>query len=323
MNLRTGIGKTGVAMAALVAFAMCLLSLIFKPVEKSPVQYGFCFSSPDSWNVAPFWSWLINVWILVVIVILLLLINKKYNFIRTTEPTLPAVFLIMATACPWFTREINTSMILCLANVIGLGIIFESYSSRNATHQMFTLAFIIGIGSMFQYAFIPMALAYFFWGIFMKVLRLKEILAFIAGLLCPYWIVLGIGWINMSDIHLPSLTPLFGNIHDYTDFLLLLFAVGLAAGIGVFVGLINLMKLYAGNSKVNAMNLCVTILGLVSLICIIVDFDNMWAYVITLFMCSAVQLANICALWNPKLPWVVTVVPSILFIAIFVGSILF
>lgn len=323
MDIRTGIGKTGVALAAFVAFAMCLLSLLFRPVEISSLQYGLCFPSPDSWNVDSFWSWLINTWLIAVIAVILWAVNKRYNFIRTTEPALLALFLIMTASSPWFTEEINTSVILCLANVISLSIIFASYDLRNATHQMFILGFVIGTGSMFQYAFLPMAAAYFLWALYMKVLRLKETLAFLLGILCPYWIALGIGWRRFSDIHFPSFTPLFGNISDYTDFMLLLIGIGLAAGIGIIVALINFMKLYAGNSKVNAMNLCISTLGAVALISILVDYDNMPAYVITLFMCSAVQIANICSLWNPKWPWLVTVLPSVFYIAIFIGSMIF
>ena len=60
IDLRSGIGKTGVAMAALVAFAMCVLSLIFHPVAIGAIQYGICLPSPDSWGFDPIWSWVVN-----------------------------------------------------------------------------------------------------------------------------------------------------------------------------------------------------------------------------------------------------------------------
>lgn len=321
--LRAGIGKTSVALAALAAIALCILSLIFHPVEiYSSIQYGVCLPSPDSWEADPFLSWLINTLIIGLIALLLFLINKSYNFVRTTEPALPAIFLIMAASGPWFTEGLNTAVLLCLANVVAMGIIFDSYDSRNATQEMFIIGLVAGIGTMVQYAFIPMAFVYFIWALFMKVLRVREVLALLIGILCPYWIGLGIGLLHFSDFHFPSLTPLFTLSEDPSEFYILLAGIALAAALGFILTFINSIKLYAGNSKVNAMNLCVSVLGAASVFCILLDFDNMHAYVITLYMACGVGLANICALWNPPMPWTVTVIPSLCYIALFVCSIL-
>lgn len=323
MGYDTGIGKLGMAVAVLIAIAMSVLSFLYHPVEIIPVQYGICLPSPDSWDFDALWSGIVNLLLIGLITILLYIINRSYNFVRTNEPVLYAVFLIMATSGPWFTEYVNTSVIICLANVICIGIIFDSYDSKNATQQMFILGVVAGTGSMVQYGFLPMAVVYFLWALFMKVLRVKETLALIAGIICPYWIALGFGWIRISDLHFPSITPLFGQTRDHTDFLLMLIGIAVAACLGFIVTIINSMKLYAGNSKVNAMNLCVSALGVASVVCILVDFDNIHAYVLSLYMACAVQIANICALWNPGMPWIVTAFPSVIYIAIFVCSFLF
>lgn len=323
MDFRFGIGKTGVALAAIIAFAMCLLGYLYHPVEILPIEYGLCLPSPDAWNFNPFGSWVVNTALIGLITILCFLINKSYNFIRTTEPVLVALFMIMAASGPWFTQNINTSVLLCLANVVCLGIIFDSYDARNATQEMFTMGVVIGFGSMVQYAFLPMAFVYFLWALFMKVLRVRETLAFITGILCPYWITLGVGWLHLSDFHFPSLNPLFSYSEDPAEFFILLSAVAIAVVMGFIITLINSVKLYAGNSKVNAMNLCVSTLGAASVVCILVDFDNIHAYVTTLYLACAVQISNICALWNPKMPWLVTTIPSFLYIGVFVCSLIF
>lgn len=307
------------ALAAVCAFAMSFFCFLFKPVETLPIQYGICFPSPDSWGFDPVYSWIVNSFLIGLITILLYLLNKSYNFIRTTEQTLYALFPVMATSSLWLTSELNTSVLLCLANVICLGIIFTGYDSPNATRQMFTLGVVAGAGSMCQYAFLPMAFVYFLWSLFMKVMRIRETLAFIIGILCPYWIVFGIGLRELSDFHYPSITPLFLQ-EDPLEFLFQIIGIGVAALTGFIAVLMNSMKLYAGNSRVNAMNLCVSALGAASVICILVDYDNIEAYVATLYMASAISVSNICALWNPKMPWTVTAVPAVLFMAIYVCS---
>lgn len=324
LDLKTGIGKTGVVLAALVAFAMCVLSLIFHPVTIKPVQYGICLPSPDTWNFFnPVGEWVINTFLIGCGAVLLFLVNKTYNFIRTTEPALVALFLIMASSGPWFTESLNASVLLCLANIVCMGIIFDSYDAKNATQEMFILGVVVGFGSMVQYAFLPMAPVYLVWALFMKVLRIKETLAFVIGILCPYWIVLGSGWIHFSDLHYPSLNPLFSIQDDPSEFFILLAGIAVAAVMGFIVTFVNFIKQYAGNSRVNAMNMCIYALGAASVGCILVDFDNMHAYVTTLYMACAVQLANICALWNPKMPWMVTLFPSLCYVAIFICALIF
>ena len=320
MNFKTGIGRPGVAVAIFIAFAMCLLGLIFHPVELSRQSYGLCVPSPETWNIESVLSWILNTAGIALVTTLIFLINKQFNFVRTTEPALPALFIVMTCSIPWFTQFLNTSVILCLANVLCLGLIFTAYAIRNATRQMFIIGFVAGVGSMFQYAFLPMIAVYLIWALFMKVLRVKETLAFITGILCPFWVSLGFGWVRFSDFHFPGLTPLYSQATDHSEFLLLLIAIGIAAAIGFIVTLINSIKLYAGNSQVNSMNLCVSVLGAASVVCIIIDYENMPAYVVTLFMAFSVQLANICALWNPRMPWLVTVVPSGVYVALFVLS---
>lgn len=323
MDFRSGIGIPGVVLAVLIASAMCVLSLIFHPVEIQTVQYGLCLPSPDSWDINPILSWIINFIILGAMTLLLWVINKNYNFVRTTEPALIVIFLIMVASNPFFTQAINTSMLLGLANLICISIVFDSYSSRNATQQMFILGLVSGLGSMFQYAFLPMAFIYFIWALFMKVMRIKETLALLIGVGCPYWIGLGSGLLRWSQFHFPSLNSLFVFGKDHSDFIFLIAGIAFAIGLGFILTLINSMKLYAGNSKVNAMNLCISALGAGSAICVFLDFDNMLAYIITLYMTCAVQIANICALWNPKMPWLVSVIPSIFYIMIFAGCIVF
>lgn len=321
MGGKTGIGNLGMLLASVIALAMSLTAYFIMPVKMPDANYGICLPSPDIWGIPPFLSWIINMILLAGIALLLFLINRSFNFIRSTEPTLPAVFLVATAATPWFSESLNTSNLLCLTNVLSLGIIFSAYEKKNATQQLFVAGVLLGIGSMFQYAFLPMAGLYILWALFMKVLRLKETLAFLVGILCPYWIALGFGFISLKDFHLPSLSPLIGSETDYSEVLFLKLSIGVAAITGFLVSLFNGMKLYAGNSRVNSMNLCISAMGVAALICIFADFENMTAYVVTLYVAMAAQMANICALWNIRHEWVVTAIPSMIYIILFFGSI--
>lgn len=322
MGVKNGIGWAGMALASVIAFAMAVIAYMLNPVNILRMQMGLCLDSPDLWQISPILSWILNICVIALIPLILYIINKRYNFIRTTEPTFPAVFLVMATSCPWFTQGLNTSTLLCLVNVACLGIIFSTYDQKNAISQMFIIGLVLGLGSMMQYAFLIMVAVYFLCALFMKVLRFKEMLAFLTGIVCPYWMALGLGLIHLSDFHMPSMISFFSTNNDHPDILFLLLGIGLAVFSGFIITLMNFMKLYAGNSKVSAMNLCVMTLGLALVILIFVDYENITAYVISLYLVTAVQISNICALWDISQQWLVSVVPSILYIALFAGTLI-
>lgn len=320
MKRDIGIGKSGLVLTMIVALAMTILVLLFRPVDIVAEPYGVCLPSPNQWELPFFLSWLINTLLIGVVTLILYLLNRGFNFVRTTEPALPAIFLLLTCSTPWCSQGLNTSTILCLVYVVSLGVIFNTYSVKNATQQLFVIGAIIGLGSMFQYAFVPMMFIVILWALFMKVFRLKEILAFFIGILCPYWIALGLGLIEFSDFRFPSIVPLFDNDHNHSDIILLIAQVGLAAAFGFILWIANSMKLYAGNSKVNAMNLCIASTGVAAIICMLVDYENLPAYIMILYMAVAVQLSNLCALWHIREQWLVTAIPGLVYILLFVGT---
>lgn len=321
MREKYGIGWWGFILAMALAVVMCLVAYLLRPVEISPTQTGVCLGSPDSWEIDSFVSWIINTVLIGLISVLLYLINKRYNIIKTTDPALPALFLIMAASNTWLTQGINTSTLLCFVNIVGLGIIFGTYDIKNATPQLFILGLAIGLGSMVQYAFVLMIGVFVLWALFMKVLRIKETLAFMAGLICPYWVSLGLEIVHLSDFHFPSMIPFFNTTQDQAEIFFLLASVGMAAIIGILITLASIVKIYSGNSKIQAMNFCIITLGVASLLCVLVDYENLPAYVMSLYLAISIQITNTGVLWNVRNRWLVTVLPAVLYMALFAGSV--
>lgn len=311
-------GKTGMLIAAATAAAMCVLSFVFQPERPLPAQTGLCLPSPGEWHLPVLWSWIINTSLLGLITIGAWLLNRTFNFIRSTEPVMPALFLLLTSSNPWITGELSSSLIICSVNLIWITILFTAYDSKNATQPLFAVATFISIGSMFQYAFLPMGLAALIGALIMKVLRFKELATFLLGLISPYWIALGFGWIKFSEFRLPEPLPLFSGSYDGTTLFLLMLSVGVAIFIGVMTGFAVGLRLYAGNSKVNAMNGVITWTGIISVICILIDFNNIFAYLATLYLAVAVQLANLCALWQFRHEWLVTFLPGTVFVTFFI-----
>ncbi|MDE6577913.1 MAG: hypothetical protein K2J82_08700 [Muribaculaceae bacterium] len=322
MIRKRGIGRTGLLLAVLAMAVCSVCSFILKPERPLTGNLGVCLPSPNLWAIDPLYSWILNTILLGGIAVGGFFLNRAFNFIRSTEPVLPTMFLVFVGACPWITYNLSSSTIICVVNILSLSVLFTTYKSTNATQEMFTIATLLSVGSMFQYAFIPLAVAYIVGAIAMKAFRIKECLAMIMGFIAPYWVGLGLGLISPDWFKLPEFTNLFSDFTQTSERFVLMVEVGLAIFIGCLLGLNNGIKLYAGNSQVNAMNTCITLLGAVCIICIVADFSNMMAYLATFFFTVAVQVANLCALWNIRREWLVVFIPSLIYILLFVIAIL-
>lgn len=315
-------GKGGMLLCALAMIAMCTVSFLLRPDRRISGELGICLPSPNLWNINPVSSWIINTVLLGGCAAAGFFLNRRYNFIRSTHPVLTSLFLVLSASNPWITGYLSSSTLLCVVNLLCISIMFRSFRSGNATQELFVIGTFISVGSMFQYAFLPMLIAYVGAAIVMKVFRIKEFLAMSMGLLAPYWVGVGLGLIPLGNFSMPQLTNLFDDYAHASELLVLLLSVGLAIFAGVVLGLNNSIKLYAGNSRVNAMNLTINFVGLVCSICVIVDFSNMMAYLATLYFTVAVQVANLCALWNVRREPLVVAVPVIIYIGFFIAMIL-
>lgn len=317
-----GIGKTGMVLAAIAAGTMCVLSYLFGPESRLSGELGICLRSPNLWELPPLWSWAINTAGIALITIGAFLLNRHFNFIRSTQPVLPALFLVLTASNPWITGYLSTSTLVCAVNLMSLSVLFGCFKKRNATQEMFLIGTMISVGSMVQYAFIPYIIPYIIGAIVMKAFRLKEFLAMTMGILAPYWVGLGLGIIHPDWFRMPEITNLFRGFAAAPDLFILMASVGIASFFGVLLGLNNSIKLYAGNSRINALNMAVSLVGATSILCVIIDFSNMMAYIATLYFTVGVQVANLCALWHIRREWIVTAVPAVIYIGFFITVIL-
>lgn len=297
--------------------AMCAASFYFFPDTRLTGESGICLPSPNLWDIPRIWSWGVNTFLLGAIAAGAFFLNRHFNFIRSTEPVLPAMFLVLAAANPWNDTHLCASTIICAVNLLNLAILFGCYKKQNATQDMFIIATFISIGSMCQYAFLPFILPIMAGGMVMKAFRFKEFCALLMGLIAPYWVGIGFGLIPLPDITVPEISNLFNGYVAPPDLIALFLSIGIAAFIGLLLGINNSIKLYAGNSRVNALNMTISLMGLTTMICILVDFTNMMAYLSTLYFTVAVQIANLCALWTIKREWIIGAVPAAIYIGLF------
>ncbi|MCM1378169.1 MAG: hypothetical protein NC097_07340 [Clostridium sp.] len=315
---RSAVGASAFITTLVVAAILIIVNMTWGPTPPRGEQMGLCLNSPDLWFPSSALSGIVNTLLILVAAPAMLLLNKRFNFVRGESMLFPSIFLMLTATNVFITPGVCSSTILLVVNLICLALLFDTASKRNATQDFFIIATLISIGSMCQYAFLPMIPAFIIGGLLLRKLNFKELMAFGMGLVAPYWAVLGLGIVSISDFHLPVLKNIFSMVNDRTDLFMTLVETGLLFLVAVLLCMNNAMRLYAGNSGIRLMNNTVNTLGFLCALCMMVDFDNLFAYVATLNFWIAVQFGNLYALYRLPKPGLLLFILSLLLIAIYV-----
>lgn len=282
--------------------ALSTFAWFYLPTSRIEGDLGICFHSPNMWQLSPLVSFLVNLGLILVVATGMQLLNRRYNFIRINDFTTFSIYLTLTACNPWITQWFGSSTLLALANLTCWSLLFDSYRSRNATQQVFTVASILSIGSMIQYSFVFMMPVYLLITIILKIMRWREFLAMIIGIIAPYWVAVGTGLVALDQFKLPTITNLFINFAPPLDLLIMLVGLGIVILIALILGFNNELLLFAGNSRVRALNNCITVTGLGCALLIIFDFNNMLAYIGSFYLSVAVQGGNLFALRHIRNP---------------------
>lgn len=302
----------------LVAIVLLVLTLsFFTPVVPSG-DMGLCLPSPNQWGLMRFPSWLIDTVLLFLSAFLMGTANKKYNFIPEDDSTIGLALLLLMGCCCIPTAILSTSTLLLFCNALCLFIIISTYEETNATREFFIVATFPAIGSMFQYAFLTMIPIYIGGGLLMKSFRIREFIAFIFGLLAPFWIVLGTGIISPQDFRLPESFVFFNRQAVESDIFFTLLSAGTMALIGFILSLYNGVRLLSRNSRLRCMHLTFNLMGFVAVLAIIFDFRNFTAYTGTLALWVAVETAAVLQFYKVPRPRIALLFLLIVFLPFYI-----
>lgn len=287
-NLTAGPGSMTVGIVA--AIMMIAATAFLMPSLRPDEEFGLCIRLPLD-RIPALIGCAVNALLIAIAVILAFLLNKKHSFIRSTEALLPTALAVLLASNPVNTSYLGSPVVMLIVNLVCLDIMMKSYGTENATNSMFAVATYLSLGSMVEYAFLPLVIIYPVMAIMAKVLRIKETVAYIMGLVAPYWVALGFGLVSFSDFRMPR----FLAEMPYADgnyLILVLISIATLALVGLVMTVNNAMVTYAGNMKVRSFCNMINLLGLTCLVCMLIDFDNFEAYASSLCFAVSVQISN-------------------------------
>lgn len=276
-----------VAIAALYILATGGMTGFLPPLG----DQGICLPSPDLWRV-PWWIGVsFNVVLNVLIMALMLFVNKTYNVLRSVTWLPVGLFAILQAAVPHEIVSLNSGTLLALAVIFCIYMMFSCYDDTWRVRRVFLVFLILSLGATCQYSFAVFIPVFWLMCVQMRIANPRTYLASLLGLLTPWVILLGFGIISFSDFHLPEITSVFTAL-NLRSALYLLIVAGLTAFILLTSIVLNVWKTIAYNARARAFNGALTIVAVITIAAMALNYNNLLAYLPLLNVCAAYELTH-------------------------------
>ncbi len=271
-----------IAIAWFVAIVVCVV--VNHPLSTLRHE-GAIAIGVDTYNSV--WPVLSNSIIIIFISILLNYLSQR-NEMAKDENLLPILFftLFQALTPALIYHHLYTQLTTLLLLVV-IALLYTCYQQyQSATEKMFIIGLLLSGTSLFSVHilyFLPLLIIGL---IQMQVASARTIAAMIVGIVTPYWILWGMGWVDMSQCDF-SFLAITSQIPSFSYDIIPCIGVML---IGLFAGFGNLMNAFNENNKTRAKNGFINITSVYTALLLLIDNSNYLQYMPLLNSCVALQL---------------------------------
>lgn len=301
-----------VVLTALVAYNSAQFDIIDE-------DRGFIFSSSNLWISNSTTSMLVNVAATLLTAGMMVWINRVFNLLRTTSLLDASLFLTMSLSTPaLLTQLVGTPLSVILLCCFVL--MFPTYGNPHETRNIFAVFFILSAMTTTQYCYAFYIPVFMIACLQMRVISGRAIVAGLLGLITPWWIALGSGLVQPSQIHLPEFESIFGEFTFNTQ-LPLFASAGVSALLLVVGWVLNFPQMIAYNARLRGINGTISVLSLVTLIAVCADFTNISAYLSTLFFCAAFQLGKFFTCHKNAKSYIAIAIIFLVYLMIYIWSV--
>lgn len=309
--------STGTSLLALVMFALGIL--YSGPLPAGP-EGGICLAIPGVEESSPELVTGVNVLLLIGCAAALLFLNRRYLFVRNADLLLPALFLLGTAALPATAASPASTLQTVLLTLVA-ALMLPLYKAPRPQANIFTAASFISLGSMFAAGMLLAIPFMIFMAVSVKALTPRAVAAMLLGLLSPWWILLGIGFIAPDSLNIPIPVTVFnlppGQGPDLSGWIFI--GTLSLAGFLTFIG--REVQTYSGNVRSRQSARIFLWIFLFSCCGILFDTASWQAYTATLCLGATVGFTQLLSPENQPRTLSIIIGIALLYILIFATSI--
>ena len=230
-------------------------------------------------------SILINAVTILLTAVLINNIAIRYNLVKE-RTLLPALFfLLFQLLNTTLTKGLFIGNVTTLIVIVTVIILYSCYQMKFSTEKGFLIAIILSLSSLCEARILYLLPLIMVGFVQMQAASWRTFAAVVVGLITPYWIVCGMGWVECSSLDFATLLPQF----NFSAITVAHIPVIVTIIIGFVVGCFNLS--YALNEKIHtrAMNGFVNLLSVYTTLIMLIDNGHYTHYLPLLNASVALQ----------------------------------
>lgn len=312
-------GPAGLAAALLLYGLLTCLAPMVPPAP--PSDAGLCLPSPPLWGLHGPAAMGVAAALTLLCAFLSIIISSRFTLVSGTG-TLHASLFIVAQGCmPWTTTGLSGASLLCAGMLVCTWLLFGLYGLKNTSQGIFVIFTLLAWGSMVQYAFLLLMPLFMLGAVFLGVFTLRTFLAMLLGIAAPYWIVLGLGVVNVEDFAVPALTNIFSGYTDPGTLLYFMLQMALLALFSLLLTASNTMAAEGAGARHRSYNSFVNLLAVAMVWFMVFDYNNFTAYSSATAACLGLQAARFATSPRHKFPFLPVIIIVPVMLALFLLSI--
>ena len=318
MTRRGAEGQPGFLLAILIFLALALATWFCYVPAPFDGGVGIWLSASVFSHLSPIMSWLSAVGLILLTALIAITFNRSFSVVPGTSIVYSSIYLIACAAQPIVTYRLSASSLLAPAALIGVWLLCNGVGKRRAPAECFLLAAMLSAGSMIHYSFAMLVPLFLLCALSSKVMRFRELIAFMLGVAAPYWIALGLGLVSLQELNIPPMCRFYPADYDKTDFLLTIIMAGTTGLLYVICTLLQAVQLYSANARYRAYYSIFNMLGFGTLVLMAVDFGNFASYIGILNIVMAFSAAALLRRSKAKSTWPPLLTGAAAYIAFYV-----
>lgn len=301
---------------AFVAFMAMMLGVN----EPMPGVYGsgtgLLWESANQWISSAGFRVVVDIVLLGLICFGMGVLNRNYNMLHSTSVLYVALFMVLTAATPLIAARLTGSLIVCLVILAVVGCFYSVYMRPRRTRRIFLCFAVMSALSMADYAYLVYMIGFLAAFSQMRVATRRMLLAALMGIITPWWIVLGSGIADFSEIHLPHSPGIFSEMQR-GELVVMIATVGVSVIACFLLCASNMVKIYTYNARARSISGLLIMLSLLTALLTLVDFGNSPQYLATLNCLTAFQLAHFFSINAQRRSYVVVCVAILIYAIIY------
>ena len=218
-------------------------------------------------------------------------INSTFNLLRTSSLLFLGVFAVMEAASPLISTRLCSGMAVAVIVLLSMGLMYSVYQRpASGSRRIFLVFFMLSAGTMVQYAFLAYLPVFLLGCVQMRCFRLRTLMASLAGVVTPWWMLWGFGLLDWSDVDFPAGFSIFSDL-DTGDKAQLISVIVVTVITGFALTLTNMVKVYSYNARSRSFTGLLVLVTIATLLMTMIDIANVTTYLTLLNCCVAFQTA--------------------------------